>query len=149
MLSLAQPEPHLRVVSPQEALTDEVETLHDQLKGAERDVRAWRMRCAKLERDRAGEREHHEEREIIQRLFDYWREKSGRKRAKLTGERFDLVALKLGEGFTARELAEAIVGCCFDPWITANRNGSSERHDDLLTALKDGAAVERYRKKRP
>ena len=85
----------------------------------------------------------------IQRLFSFWRDKSGKKRARLTGERFDLIAAKLAEGFTARELAEAIVGCVYDPWISTNRNGSSERHDDILTALKDGAAVERYKAKRP
>lgn len=143
-------EPHLRVVeTPAQALEAENETLHDQLKGAEREIRAWRMRCAKLERDKAGERDSYEHKELVQRLFDYWRDQSGKKRARLTGERFDAIRAKLDEGFTARELAEAIKGCCFDPFVTSNRNGSSERHDDLLTALKDASAVERYRRKRP
>ena len=133
----------------EQAQQDELQVLHEQLAGAERELRAWRSRWAKLTADRQADRDNYENKDLVRRLFDFWRERTGHERAKLTPDRFDAIRGALELGFSAREVAFAIAGIAFDPYVTTNRNGSIDRHDDLLIALKDAKHVEMYGRKRP
>ncbi len=100
----------------QEALEDECAVLHDQLAGAEKDVRAWRMRYANLKRDVQAESEADPLWPLAVRLFKYHQRVCGHLRAEWTPERFRMVRRLLSSPDGLERALRAISGCMADAW---------------------------------
>lgn len=119
-----------------------------QLKLAEGDLRGKRALIAELRKDRAAEAEKarlgNPAREAIIRVFDTWRIESGRKRCKLTPERFDMVAARFVEDYVEDVLTMAAVGIAVNPYVI-----EGETRNDFETAFKSGGQVERYANRCP
>ncbi len=99
-----------------QALEDECALLHDQLAGAEKEIRGWRTRYANLARDRQSEAEADPLWPMAVRLFAYWRRRAGHERAEWTAVRFDMVRRLLGRPDGLERALRAISGCLSDPW---------------------------------
>ncbi len=108
----------------QQALENELGVLHDQLAGAEKEIRAWRTRYANLERDKLAEAERDVLWPLGVRLFSYWKRRSGHSRAEWTAARFQMVRMLLAKPDGLERALRAISGCLSDPWRV-------EKHLDL------------------
>ena len=108
----------LRVIkqTTQQALEAELEIVHDQLAGAEREIRGWRTRYANLVRDRQAEAEADQLWPLAVRLFAYWKRCSGHTRAEWTAGRFDLVRTLLSKPDGLERALRAISGTLSDEW---------------------------------
>jgi|GEM_PF-4858549 len=123
--------PHLRVV---DAETGEIpddcpscKILREQLAGAERDLRAWRSRYAKAVRDKEAEARSHDLWKDAEKLFSYWRRRTGRTRPQFTADRFWLVLpFLLKDG--ADQCRRAIYGRAYDHYEARRKNGSIIRY---------------------
>lgn len=142
-------EPALRLVqTPEVALADEVAALHDQLAGAQRDIRAWRARYAKLERDKRQEAQEHEAWPLLLALHDYWREQTLHLRARWDADKF-WMALNLWQTFGSGNCAAGIAGIAYQPNRKQLRNGKWETYDSWKLLFRDSDTLERYIKRRP
>jgi hypothetical protein len=79
-------------------------------------------------------------------VFECWCEATGRDRTKtkLTGDRRRKIVARLGEGFTADDLCEAVKGVTLSKFHMGD-NDRRQRYDDLTTILRDGSQVEKFR----
>lgn len=122
-------------------LADHTQLLEDQIAGLQRDVKGWAQRFAELKRDKQAEAEGSEIWPAAQRIFRYWREKTGKsKRTIFTLDRFEMVRPwleKLGDTKSpqAERLAEAealcklaIDGIVFDHYEEKRPNGTTRHH---------------------
>lgn len=147
------------VVPPEVArLQEHVAILTDQLKEAEKDLRAKRAIITKLRKDKAEERMCYARRGDVQRVHDYWNRRLGHAQA-LTADRFDAVrgildekrivvvdgvAVKVDAFEFPEDFKRAVDGAWFDPFITALKNGRSKRHDDLALICRDGKTFQSF-----
>lgn len=129
-------------------LRQEVSELQDQLSGAEREIRAWRARCAELTRDRDADAARDQLWPLALALFREWREVTNHRRSEFTTDRFMLLAPYL------KRHGELMVRCAIhgiglDPFTTPRANGTVERHDSWETMLKSQGSFERYCNRAP
>lgn len=119
-----------------------------QLKLAEKDLRGKRALIEKLRVDEKAkaerERKARPDRELIEDIFEQWREAVGKPRCKLGPERFDMTAERLDEDYTPLDVAMAAVGVALNPFTI---KGTVQ--NDYKTAMKDGESVERYANRCP
>lgn len=137
------------VEASEHALTARLIQAEEDLQGAEKALRKERRRSKALETEKQHERERYEQRQLVTELFEFWQRRTKHAKSRLTPDRFDVLRSALDQGYTPREIALAIAGCAFDPFVTQNRNGRSERHDDLTVCLRSGKALEQYARKAP
>jgi hypothetical protein len=116
--------------------------------GAEKEVRAWRMRYANLKREVDNELEGHELFPEAKRLFDFWRERCKHPRSKFTAERFEQCLPHLRD-LGADLCKRAIEGIAYDPYITRRKNGSVERHDAWSLLFRNREKVEEFANRAP
>ncbi len=102
----------------QEALEDECAVLHDQLAGAEREIRGWRTRYANLARDKEAEAREDPQWPTALRLFKYHNRVFGHERCRWTAPRFFLVQGLLAEPDGLERALRAISGHRRDAWST-------------------------------
>lgn len=118
------------------------------LRNAENSMRGLRSALTKARTDEkaAAERKRlgHPARKFILAVFDLYRAESGRKRCKLTPERFDMVAERIAEEYERPFLLMAAVGIGSNPFVI-----DGCKRNDFETAFKDGASVERYANRCP
>jgi transcriptional regulator with XRE-family HTH domain len=114
-----------------------------QLAGAEREIRSWRSRYAKLERDKKEEAETHTLWGIAIALFNEWRLATGHERSAWTSERFWIC-----QPFLERERFTA---CRYAVWgIAAHPNRKEitpdyfEVYDSFELVFRNQDTFERY-----
>lgn len=122
----------LRVIDGEGNVAGEIEEviqrLQDELSGAERDVRKWRVMCANLERDADAEAEEDPLWPVAKRVFAHWQKACRHEKAVWNRERFEEIRpylKKFGEEMCCR----AVDGIAFDPFVTERKNGTKKRHD--------------------
>lgn len=130
------------------ALRAELGELQDQLSGAEREIRAWRARCAELTRDRDADAAKDQMWPLALALFREWREVTNHRRSEFTTDRFMLLAPYL-KRHGEMMVRCAIHGIGLDPFTTPRANGTVERHDSWETMLKSQGSFERYCNRAP
>lgn len=158
-----------RVVQHCRMLWAETKRLTDELNGAEKDIRAWRVRYADLERDKERDAKASPLWPVCERVFVVWRDATGRdkKRTKFRLDRFELIRrfLKdLGEDEIPEvsydretgppqnlleECFAAVLGLAYDCFEDTNKNGKPVRYNDLKHAFGDSKLFEAKREKRP
>lgn len=145
--------PNLKVVDPE---TGELHgedcpsclTLRDQVAGAERDIRAWRQRCANLERDRITAAREHPLWDEARELFAYWAVKCRHPKSKWTADRFWQVEPLLSE-YGLAMCKRTIDGAAYDPYTTNRRNGTVKRHDDFELLFRNAGKLEEFANRAP
>lgn len=80
----------------------------------------------------------------VVRIFNFWVERMGKRSPKLSDKRKTRVQQRLAEGFTARELAEAIIGCTLSPH-NMGQNDRGRPFNDLELICRDVEHVETFR----
>src|ERR1700685_3230657 len=75
-------------ITVEQALTEEIEVLHVQLAGQDRELRAWRARYARLEADVEAEAKSDP---LAERVFAYWKRMTNHPRAELTPLRYRML----------------------------------------------------------
>jgi DNA-binding transcriptional ArsR family regulator len=80
----------------------------------------------------------------VRRIFDFWVERLGKRNPKLSDKRRARVNARLAEGFTPRELAEAISGCTLSPHNMGDNN-RQRPFNDLELICRDPEHVEAFR----
>ena len=78
---------------------------------------------------------------VIGRVFNYWREKTGKPRARLLVERVRRISARLRQ-FSEAELCTAIDGALLSDFHTGANGG--EEYLSLSTIFKNGEAVEKH-----
>ena len=116
---------------------------------AEKDLRTKRAQIKKLQADADLDRKTYVKRELVERLFDHWREKCRHPRSKLTAERFDAARAMIEKGYGEVEMLLAIDGAAFDPFTRLRKNQTVERFDDLELIFRDGVHLERFANRAP
>jgi hypothetical protein len=101
--------------------------LQDILHGAEKDLNAWRTRYANLKRDKEAEARDDPLWPNAVKLFKLWKSLTGSTRSKFRAERFEQVEPFLRD-HGPEMCVRAIVGACFDPFVTTRKNGSKKKH---------------------
>lgn len=79
----------------------------------------------------------------IREVFEYWRERTGKAAAKLTGDRAQKVRARLAEGYTVAELKRAIDGCIASPFHSGG-NETGTVYDELGLICRNGTKVETF-----
>lgn len=134
-------------------LKDRIASLEEALALAERDLRAKRRRISELERDKRAEREHYERRDEVASIFAEWAEVCGKRRAKLSDDRFDAIRALLDvtkpKPYTREHFTLAIQGAAYDPFIVRRKNGSAKRFDDIALICKGASQFEEFIRKAP
>jgi hypothetical protein len=149
---VSEPARHLHVVDP---ATGEVfddcpscAQKDDEIKGLERDVRAWAVRFAQLKREKDAEARQHKLWPKAVELFNLYRELTGRKGVKWSPDRFWLIEPFLGkDGPVMCELA--IRGRVFEHFVTRRRNGTEKRHFDWEFIFRDRGTFEESANRAP
>lgn len=79
-------------------------------------------------------------------VFDAWCEATGRdkSRTKLTKERERKIRQRFDEGFSVEDLVGAVRGVTFSAFHMG-QNDRKQKYDDILTVLRDGSQVEKFR----
>jgi hypothetical protein len=166
----AQPERHLRPVENQLAgaivvsadgeplgpLHDHTQRLEDEVSSLTRALRAEGVRYENLKRDKEAEAQRSEVWPAAVRVFDYWRQKTGRsKRTVFTLDRFEMIRPwleKLGDSKApAKErLAEAealcklaVDGIAFDHYVERAKNGTERHHTGFHLVFKEADQFEK------
>jgi hypothetical protein len=135
-----------------QSLSDENDQLGQELAGARRTVRTLERQITKLSTDLDRAHETDPRSVEIKVILEYWKLKTGHKRAKtpLTGERAKLVKGKL-RTYKAGELMEAIDGLALLPYVRDGKRVAyghpSERYDDIDHALGTEKRIETHRRK--
>lgn len=81
--------------------------------------------------------------ELIEEIFDYWREKMGYLRARLDVKRKRLIRTRLLDGYSVEDLKIAILGCRHSPFHQGD-NDRSARYDDLTLIMRDASYVDKF-----
>jgi hypothetical protein len=150
------------LVSP-EQLVAEIEKLRVDLKMAQRDVKSKNRRINELEFNAAQDRLTYPRRADVERIFDYWRRKTGHAKAALTPLRFDAIRGILDQqnsdivngrrvkepAYTLEQCKLAVDGLAFDHFSKPRKNGSVQVFDDVELAFRDGKHFEEFVKKAP
>jgi hypothetical protein len=81
-----------------------------------------------------------------QLVFAAWCEATGRdvSRSKLTKSRLSKISARLAEGYVVEDLVDAVRGVCLSPFHMG-QNDRGQRYDDIVTVLRDGSQVEKFR----
>lgn len=124
-----------------------VQALTD-LEMAEQDLRQFRTKVANLTGEKERERRAYAKREIVEGLFDYWRERCKHPNSKLDAIRFDLLRTAI-EGYGEAICRRAVDGAATDPFCTRRKNGTTCRHDDLSLIFRDSKHVEDFANRAP
>lgn len=127
------------------AYMERIAELESDLSSAERELRKSRRLVKRLQTIQDHERESYPQRELVYRLFEWWKTKSGHKKSMLTPDRFDAIKRALDWGYTPKQIAMAIAGCAAHPY----RSDDGVVHDDLTVALRKGKMLEEYARKCP
>ncbi len=130
-------------------LHERIHDLEQDLANAERDLRKARRRITALEADKERERQGFEQRQLVLELFEFWQRRCKKPRSKLTSDRFDALRKALEAGYSAKEIAMAIAGAAFDPFVTQAKNGREIKHNDLELICRDGKHIEGFANKAP
>lgn len=145
--------PELKLVDPDtgelvEHRCDECEAKDGQIRGLERDLRAWRMRYAELARDQEADARNDDLWDEAEVLFDYWRRRCRHPKSKFTVERFELLRPYL-KRYGAELCRRAIDGASFDPYTTTRKNGTTKRHDGLGLVFRSAEHFEDFANRAP
>ena len=73
-------------------------------------------------------------------LFEYWQERTGHGKAKLTPERESKVKARLRQGYSVLQIRAGIDGAALNP----PRSDDGVVHDDLVSICRNGGQLERY-----
>lgn len=81
----------------------------------------------------------------VRQVFDHWMKATGRKRGKaqLTPGRARAISARLKEGYTVKQLCEAVDGCAGSAWHQGE-NDNNRRYDDLTLICRSGEKVEGF-----
>lgn len=125
--------------------------LEQQLEGAEREIRAWRARYAKLVEDKDAKAQEHPLYPRVKEMFKYWRKACRHPRSGFKTEHFEMALpyFEDKEHYGEEMIRRAIAGAAFDPFITQMKNGKSERHDHWSLIFKTSKTFERFCNKAP
>jgi hypothetical protein len=126
----------------------ECRVLKDRLAGAQRDIAAWQIRYANLERSTETDVRGHPRYEEVKQLFNYWRQECNHPRSKFTKDRFE-IALPFLEKYGEDNCKRAIDGLAYDPFITTRKNGTTKRHDAWDLAFRSADKFEEYANRAP
>src|SRR5215831_14030148 len=74
----------------------------------------------------------------VRTVFEYWRDKTGRLDAKLTGEREMKIRARLAEGYTLDQLKQAVDGCRSSSFHQGD-NDRGHRYDDITLICRSGS----------
>lgn len=127
---------------------DRCAVLEDQLKGAQKDISAWRTRHANLERKTQDEAQKNAWWLPAQALFEYWKSATGHKNSRWTNDRF-YAAEPLLRKYGVEVFARAIAGIANDPYTKMRRNGTVQRYDSWATLCKNADSLEEYANRAP
>ena len=84
------------------------------------------------------------QKEIVRKIFDFWREKMNCPRAKLDFARETKIKARLKD-FSPKDLCRAIIGATKDNWIMGRDPGThGKKYNDFKTIFRDNAQVERF-----
>lgn len=103
--------------------------LEDKLKGAERDVNTWRLRYAKLARDKEAEAEGDKLFPVVRKLYEVWKRDCKHPRAGWDADCF-FVAKPFLKKDGYEMCLRAVAGAAYDPWKAKQRNGYMRRFDE-------------------
>jgi hypothetical protein len=82
--------------------------------------------------------------DVIEKIFDYWKQVMGKDgKSKLTQKRKSKMKSRLKDGFTPRELCEAIKGCAKSPHHMG-QNDTGAIYDDLELICRDDSKVKMF-----
>jgi hypothetical protein len=95
---------------------------------------------------RPGRTKAERQAEIVRRVFDAWIEATGTnpKTAKLNAKRRAKIVARLNEGYTEEDLIDAVRGVMLSPFHVGD-NETGTRYVDIVTSLRDGGQVEKFR----
>lgn len=81
----------------------------------------------------------------VEGIFNFWVETFGKSQHKLTRKRRDAVKARLAEGFTPREICEAVKGVTYSPHHMGTLPDSTRPYDDLELICRSPEKVEGFR----
>jgi hypothetical protein len=137
---MAKPERHLRIV---DADSGEVLDSCPNCAGAEKEVRAWRVRYANLARDKDQEARDHDLWPKAITLFSEWKVATGKVRSKWSADRFWLCEPYLrNDGFVLCRWA--VWGVAYMPNRKQLPDGNYEVYQDFELPFRSRGHFERY-----
>ncbi len=82
------------------------------------------------------------EAETVKKIFDFWREKHGYKRAVLDHARKTKINARLKD-FAPKDLCRAILGALKDDWLMGRDPRAGKKYNEIKTIFRDAAQIER------
>jgi hypothetical protein len=122
----------------------------DQVKGLQRDVRAWSMRYAELKRDKDQSAKHHPLYNDAELAFRHWKAACNHERSPFTSDRFWLVLPYLeNPKYGLKMVMRAIEGAEHEAFEVTRRNGSTKRFDEWERIFKNAGSFEEFCNRAP
>jgi hypothetical protein len=147
-MAAPQPARHLHVIDRDTGETfDECPTCATkeiELKGLQRDIRAWIKRYDELKRDKEQEAREDALWPQAVRVFQAWQQATGHTRSTFNADRFFLIQpfLKNTKEYGAEICLRAVAGISFDAYRVKRKNGSWRVFDEWERCFKDAREVE-------
>lgn len=80
---------------------------------------------------------------IIKRIFEMWKVRTGHSRAKLDDKRRSKIRQRLCDGYTEKDLLDAIEGCALSPFH-CGKNDMSTVYNDIELICRDAKHVDQF-----
>lgn len=116
------------------------ESLVSMLRALARDIEG---RSKVLEPPPTNDRAAKQENEVIGALFSHWQDRMVSPRSKLTPNRRDKIRARLREGYTPKQLRQAIDACAASDFHLG-QNDRGQKYNDLTLIFRNGENVERF-----
>jgi len=88
---------------------------------------------------------------IAERIFEYWKVRTGHPRARLDVKRRQKINQRLADGYTEQDIIDAIEGCVISPFhngterrVTSERYSPTAVYNDLELILRDAKHVDQF-----
>lgn len=83
--------------------------------------------------------------EAINRVFEFWKIRSGHCRARLDQKRRSKIRQRLVDGYTEQDIIDAIEGCRLSPWhMGTEPRGNGVVYDDIELICRDAKHVDMF-----
>ena len=132
---MSEPARHLRIVDTQTGDVyeqhPEIQDLHDQIKGLQRDVSKWTLAYYDAIRDKDAEARANKLWEMAEDVFKAWGKATGHTRSKFTPDRFRMIEPYLAKKTYGLDVClRAVAGIAYDHWSAPRKNGTMKHFNE-------------------
>lgn len=87
---------------------------------------------------------NNDNKEVVTKIFEFWKLRMGKVKAKLSVERVKCIRARLADGYTISDICTAIENCSMSDFHMG-KNNSSRCYNDITLICRNGSKLESFR----